>query len=505
MKILQFIDKLLNNITMYRLLVYGLSALLAGATIFSLLGKLYISAPALLAISAVILTVVYITDRLLTTLWGSNTNHYSSLITGLILCFILPPTTSVHNLALAGFGALIAIASKYFIALHYKHIFNPAAFAAIILGLTGLLPATWWIGSPAMLPLTIIFGLLVLRKIRRYQLFFSFLASSLIVTILLGIHHHLAISYILSTAFKSSPLIFLGTIMLTEPSTTPSRLWQQRIYGLIVGAIFLSQIRYGSISATPELALIVGNLYAYFVSPKQKFRLQLKGKVQLAPNIYELNFTGGKKFKFKPGQYLEWTLPRIKPDSRGNRRTFSIASAPGDEDLNIAIKTSKSSSRFKSDLMNLKPKDIIVAGQLSGDFVLPNNLNQKLVFIAGGIGITPFVSMVKNMIKTKQKRDVILIYLVSSPSDLCYMNLWKRASELGLRIVPVLSNPHNKKGWTGLVGRLNENILHSKVTDYLDRTYYLSGPPALVDNYSKLLRQIKIKRKHIVTDHFSGY
>jgi ferredoxin-NADP reductase len=500
------IDKYLNNITMYSLLLYGLSALLAGAVILSLLGKLYITTPAILASTAVIVIVAYIADHLLPIIWEANVNNYSSLITALILVCILPPSTHFHNLALMALGTLIAITSKYVISAHYKHLFNPAAFGALILGVTSLLPATWWIGSPDLLPLTLIFGLLVLRKVRRFQLFFSFLVASLIVAIPLGLHHDQSVRYIISTAFRSSPLIFLGSVMLTEPSTTPPRAWEQRIYGLIVGAIFTCQLSFGSVSATPELALIVGNIYAYIVSPKYKLRLRLKSKTRLTPQIYDFGFEGGQKLNFKPGQYLEWTLPRTKPDLRGNRRVFSIASAPGEEEIHIATKTSPvRSSSFKTDLVALNVGDVIVAAQLAGDFVLPHDLDKKLVFLAGGIGITPFISMVKNMILTKQKRDIVLLYLVSSPIDFCYRDLWKQASSFGLSVIPILSSDKPDKSWQGVVGQLNENILNSKVPDYKDRRFYISGPNALVENYSGLLRHLGVKRTQIVTDHFSGY
>jgi ferredoxin-NADP reductase/Na+-translocating ferredoxin:NAD+ oxidoreductase RnfD subunit len=493
---------------MYRLLVYGLSVLLAGAIVLSLTHRIYTPATAILASSAVILTVGYVADRLLSIIFKTYTNNDSSLITCLILCCILPPSTALHSLALVGVGALIAIGSKFLIVRHRKHIFNPAAFAALILGVSALLPATWWIGSPGMLPLTIIFGLLVLRKVRKFQLFGAFLVGSLVVAILLGLHHDETMAVILKTAIESSPLVFLGTVMLTEPSTTPPVLPMQLIYGLIVGAIFTSQLSFGRISATPEVALIIGNLYAYAVSPKYKLRLQLKRIERLAPLIYDFSFAGSNGFAFRPGQYLEWTLPRSSADSRGNRRTFSIASAPSDEEIHIAIKvpdSSRPTSKFKKTLTEMKPGNVILAGQLAGDFVLPKNVDQKLVFVAGGIGITPFLSMVKDMIKTGQKRDIVLFYLIANQDEYCYQEIWEKASLLGVKTIPLLTNGTPDKSWTGLSGYLTPEVVIKHVPSYLERFYYLSGPPALVENYSGMLTKLKISRRAIITDHFSGY
>ena len=490
---------------MYRLMVYGLAALLFAGVAASLTDRLAFSAEALLASSAVIIATCFIADRTLPVLWDAASNKDSSLITALILCCIMPPETNVHDLALLALTGLLAIASKYILAYRYKHLFNPAAIAAVILGLTGWLPATWWIGSPAMIPATVIFGLIMLRKLRHFQLFFSFLAASLVIALFLGVLHHLSIGYTFSTLFKSSPLIFLGTVMLTEPATTPPRLWQQSIYGLIVGGLFTSQLRFGIVSATPELSLIVGNVYAYTVSPKYKLRLRLTERRQLAPQIYDLSFAGAKRLQFEPGQYLAWTLPQTRSDSRGNRRVFSIASATNEDEVHFAVKVPPSGSSFKQALLALEPGQSITAGHLAGDFVLPKRLNQKLVFIAGGIGITPFVSMIKTMIKTGQSRDITLLYLVADPADYCYVDVWQQAEKLGLHVIPILTGENGRKNWPGLTGRLTYEMLRTQIPDYAERRYYISGPNALVESYSALLRQRGIKRHNIVTDHFSGY
>jgi ferredoxin-NADP reductase/Na+-transporting NADH:ubiquinone oxidoreductase subunit NqrB len=502
---LRLIDKYLNAITMYRLVVYGLSVLLGGAIIFCFTGTLSLSGVAIGASLAVLLLTCYLTNRCLAILWGGASNSESWLITALILCCILTPSTSVHGLSLIALGGLIAMASKYIVVYRHKHLFNPAAFAAVVLGLSQLLPAIWWIGSPAMLALTTIFGLLLLRKLRRFQLFMSFLVASLVVAIAVGMMHHQMVRYVLETTIKSSPLVFLGTVMLTEPETMVPGIWQQLFYGALVGAVFTSQLSRGSISATPELALIIGNVYSFIVSPKYKLRLRFKTKQQLAPQVYELTFTSDQPLDFKPGQYLEWTLPHLAFDSRGNRRTFSIASAPGTTELSIAIKTFQASSNFKKALLTLQPGDSITVGQLGGYFTLPADTTQPLVFIAGGIGITPFLSMIKTMIVKQQKRDIVLFYFVSNPAEYCYKELWEKAAAFGVRVVPVLTAAESPAQWRGLTGRLNKDMLHKEVSAFGERRYYLSGPNVLVDNYRQLLRDLGVKPQAIVTDYFSGY
>jgi len=500
------LDRMLNSITMYQLMVYGLSSLLAGSVLLSLTHTLSLPWDAIVLSSAIGLTTALIADRSLSILWGAPSNMYSSLITSLILCCILPPATSAHRLALIALANLIAISSKYVLAYKHKHLFNPAAIAALIMGITSLLPATWWVGSPAMLPLTILLGLAILRKLHRFQLFFTFLAAGIGVALLLGLRHGQTPSYIVATLIASSPVVFFGTVMLAEPATLPPRHRQRYAYGILVGIVITSQVSLGVISATPELALVLGNIYAYTVSTKQKLRLYFKGKRLLGPQLYEFTFSGAHNFSFLPGQYLEWTLPQHKNDMRGNRRFFSITSAPRDDEICLAIRLSEPSSRFKKDLMQLKAGDSITASSLAGDFVLPTNLDEELVFIAGGIGITPFVSMARSMLQNQEKRNVALLYLFSSESEYCYQDIWRATSSLGLRVIPILTGDGPAKpSWHGLTGRLTEAMLEEQITDYASRRFYISGPPGLVAGYTRLLKDLGIKQKQITRDYFSGY
>jgi ferredoxin-NADP reductase/Na+-translocating ferredoxin:NAD+ oxidoreductase RnfD subunit len=505
MKAYKLFDTFLNKITMYRLLVYGLLVLIALSVVLAFSGSLSLSGMGILADFAVLMVSCFVANVALPVLWNGTANHESGIITGLILCCILPPSTSAHDLFLVALAGMLAIASKYVIALYHKHIFNPAAAAAMIVGISGLLPATWWIGSPALLPATIIFGILILHKIRRFQLFFSFLVASLIVAVIVGLMHSQLFGSILLSAVRSSPLIFMGSVMLTEPETTPPGIWHQRLYGLIVGALFMSQLRVGIVSATPELALVVGNLYAYLVSPKRKLQLHLQQIRQLARGVYDLSFIGAPKLAFEPGQYLEWTLGNVAVDQRGNRRTFSIASAPEENEIHIGIKTYDHGSSFKKALVSLQPGAPIIAGSLSGNFTLPKDTAQKLVFVAGGIGVTPFVSMAKHMTLKKQHRDVSLIYIVADPNEYCYQEIWKAAKPYGLNVIPVLSHEIPGSDWQGLTGRLTSELLTAQVPDFKQRQFYLSGPNGLVTSYKALLTSLGIARRNIKTDHFSGY
>lgn len=490
---------------MYRLVLYGLGVLSGIAIIFGFLGILSFSGIRLAETLLVLVTACYISNKLFSKLFRTNTNVESFFITALILFLVLAPIAGTTDLIVTIVVGIVAMASKYFLAFDKKHIFNPAAIAMFLAGLFGFGNSIWWIGSLVMLPYVLIVGLLIVRKIRRFQLFFTFIIAGLLSVSLFNLKNSVNIADSLFQVFTSWPLIFFGTIMLTEPFTTPPNKRYRMIYGIFVGILFGSQFSFGPLFASPEFALVTGNILSFILSPKGKLILKFKEKNQLAPTIFEFIFSNGSKFNFLPGQYLEWTLPHKNSDSRGIRRYFTIASAP-DESFRLGVKIiPDKSSSFKKALLNLKPGHSLTADQLSGDFVMPVNLGEKLVFVAGGIGVTPFRSMIKNLIDLGQRRNVVLFYSAADPAEFVYKDLFKKAEDVGVKTIYVLGGKEQPKNWIGETGYLTEEMIKRYAPDFKERKFYLSGPIAMVNNYKGLLRNLGIGDTSIVTDYFPGY
>lgn len=148
--------------------------------------------------------------------------------------------------------------------------------------------------------------------------------------------------------------------------------------------------------------------------------------------------------------------------------------------------------------------DNVFAHGLEGDFVLPKHKTKGLVFIAGGIGITPFRSMVKYLLDTGEARDITLIYAVDEPNDLVLMDIFNEAKEaFGLKIVPVVSKPPSD--WRGISGHVTSDILRQEVPDITKQIVYVSGPEAMVESLSETLNQMGVSRENIHQDFFPGY
>jgi ferredoxin-NADP reductase len=257
---------------------------------------------------------------------------------------------------------------------------------------------------------------------------------------------------------------------------------------------------------TPELAMLIGNVFSYFVSPKTRAVLKLKEKVRVASNIYDFVFASNRKLAYLPGQYMEWTLGHHFADSRGNRRYFTLASSPTENNLRVGVKFYPQSSSFKQTMLSMKQGDEIIAAQIAGDFVLPHDPKQKCVLIAGGVGVTPFRSMIKYLLDTHQKRPITLFYANKNIADIVYQDVFDQAErELGIKTIYTVTDINTQPAhWTGRTGRIDAALIQSMVPDYHQWVFYISGPKSMVDSFKETLQQMDIPASHIKTDFFAG-
>ena len=503
---LKSIDNWLNRITMYRLVLYYLIFLLTAAVGLSVLGILKYDVFALLFSIAFLIAVGWVVNWLFARVFGVAANVELVYISALILALIITPIQSFNDLWFLGWSAVLAMASKYIIAIHRKHIFNPVAFAIALTYFVLNQSASWWVGNAPMLPFVLLGGILVVRKIGRSDLVFSFLITTGVISLLASLFGGGDLVGELQKIVLYSPLFFFAFIILTEPLTTPPTKKTRIIYGLLVGFLFTPQIHFGTFYITPELAILLGNVVSYFISPKTRVVLKLKEKIKTAPDSYDFIFSHSRNFAFAPGQYMEWTLGHDHPDTRGNRRFFTLASAPTEKTLRLGVKFYQQSSSFKKAMLKMNNGDEIVAAQLAGDFVLPKDPRQKCVLIAGGVGVTPFRSMIKYLLDTRQRRPITLLYANKSVDDILYKDIFDRAEhELGIRTIYTVTDTDNlPASWTGQTGRITPKMIKSLVPDYRRCIFYISGPKGMVDLFKESLGSMRIRNSQIKTDFFSG-
>lgn len=482
------LERYLTKIPMYLLVGASLGVLALYSLVLALFGVLAFSPLALLVSLLVCGAVSVGSSYVFGKLYGAHVHLPSALITALILSFLFTPSLSGIAILELALIAVIAQASKFVITYKQRHIFNPAAVGAVAGGLLHLQFATWWVATPSLLVPVLLVGFVVLYKVRELRLGGLFLLVSLVLLSIKGVA--------VWTALGSWPLLFLAGIMLSEPVTLPPRQWQKYIVAIVVAIIVSFPFNIGWFYSSPGVALLIGNGLAFGLAFEQRrgLRLILSGRRQVTPTVEEFTLTSPTPIVFTAGQYIELTVPHAHQDLRGTRRMFSVTSMPGESEVRFASKFYEPSSSFKRQLRALPTGTIVQATGITGNFVLPNNTAQKLLFIAGGIGITPFISHIESQ---GAGRDIVVLYFMRDPSEAAYQDVLDNSSARVHYFVR-----QDARGEFGTASELTEALLAEYVDDASERTAYISGPPQMVTAAQQFL---KPHVHRIKTDYFNGY
>ncbi len=496
------VQKRIDGIGMYRLVTLTLCFLVAVSLVFGVVGVLPYDLLSQILSLVVVLGVATLSNIIFAKLWRVSAHHESAIITALIIFFMAAPGFTLHSQLVIAATIFIAIASKFIIAWRRQHIFNPAAFGALALSFTGLADPAWWtVDAQLFIPLLLV-GTLVVMKLRRYALVLWCLGVAIAVYLFGAWYSGLGTLSLLPSFFLAWPMLFVAFFMLTEPFTTPGTKKLQALYGALVGGLSGATFFVPQLSLSPEAVLIIGNLAFYPFSLRQKLYLTLKGAKEVAKNTKEFIFTKPTGLKFHPGQYLEWMLPHRKPDNRGRRRYFTIASAPHEDVVRLVVRLSEKGSSYKQALQKLAVGEQIIASQLAGDFILPEDTKKKLAFVAGGIGVTPFLSHFGFMVWQNIRRDVVLFYCNNTATEIAYREKFDVLVKDGYcHTVHILAEEEIADHEHGF---LTEEIIKKHTPDYKERIWYLSGPSGMVSAYSVLLKKLGVPRENIHHDFFPG-
>jgi ferredoxin-NADP reductase/Na+-transporting NADH:ubiquinone oxidoreductase subunit NqrB len=483
------IDRFNDKLTSYRLMLYFLLVVLAWTVVGSLANQLAPEWYQIILSAGWLIGICYLTNKALAKFLDIPANRESYLISALILSLILTPAADGYDyLVLAG-AAVSAIASKFLLVLKASHIFNPAALGAFVAGAVFDRYASWWVGNDFTAPLLLLGGILILRKIKRFSLFIIFCALYILLLVwnLPAGSSVEDIRHLVWLGLSSTSLLFFAVVMLTEPLTSPAKFNPILIYAAVVSVLYSVP----ELHASPEEALLAGNLVTFLISPNRRYKLNFIRRVHNARGIYSYVFSAPPDFKYQAGQYMEWTIRANHSDSRGNRRYFTISSSPTENELMFTIKIPPKPSAFKKQLEAMKPGEQILASYLAGSFTLPDDNTEKLALIAGGVGITPYRSMIKYLVDSDQKRDLAVLYAASDKGEFAFDDLFRAAEPLGI-----------KSFFT--TDFVDKNKLVS-LPDWQQRTYYISGPQIFVEKVRLALHELGISPSRIRIDFFPGY
>ena len=235
-------------------------------------------------------------------------------------------------------------------------------------------------------------------------------------------------------------------------------------------------------------------------------RIHLKERRQETADVMSFTFDlADQSFTYRPGQYVNYELDSLAfPDERGPQRHFTISSSPTEKGI-LRFTTRMRGSGFKETLRHAPLGYELTAGMAAGRFVLPAGETRRHSFIAGGIGVTPFRSMLRYAVDAKEPIHALMFYFNHSSAEIVFRHeLEEIARQMPtFSLVQVLSQPET--GWTGERGKLDESLVRKYVPKADRSIYWISGPPAMVNAYQDLLKAIGVEEEAVRIDKFTGY
>ena len=221
-----------------------------------------------------------------------------------------------------------------------------------------------------------------------------------------------------------------------------------------------------------------------------------------AANIRTFYFKPERPMQYTAGQYTEIHLPHKHMDDRGNKRWFTLSSPPGRDFVTITTKYAgdDKSSSFKKALFKLEPGTELDMADPMGDFVLPKLIQTPIIFVAGGIGLTPFHSIAEWLSDTGERRPIKFIYGVRVEDEIIFQDSFHK---VGIEPTIVVSQPSD--AWGGERGNLSAELILGIEKPSEDTLIYVSGPEPMVQALAKDLHKAGVPKNQIVSDEFPNY
>ena len=207
---------------------------------------------------------------------------------------------------------------------------------------------------------------------------------------------------------------------------------------------------------------------------------------------------------YRPGAYFWVELPsRGDEDEKGLRRHISLATSPTDAGV-VGLATRLRDTAFKRTLASLEVGDEVVVEEPKGSFLLPEDTDAEYVFVAGGIGITVFRSMLRYVADTGAPYRVTLVYSNRDRESSAFLDELEELERRipGLRVVLTMTD---EPGWDGESRRLDADVLAELVGGLDGKTFLVAGPPPMAESVADSLRAAGVPEDRVLADKFSGY
>jgi ferredoxin-NADP reductase len=237
------------------------------------------------------------------------------------------------------------------------------------------------------------------------------------------------------------------------------------------------------------------------------YRTRLKSSEEIAEGTMAFYFERPAGFTFKAGQYVDLKLlDSPANDPAGIVRSFTIASAPFEDQIEIATRIR--TSGFKRMLNHLVAGSEVEIDGPMGSFTLHKNASRPAVFLAGGIGISPFLSIAQQATHDRLPHRIYLFYSDLRPETTAYLDRLAALEKLNpnLRLIVTMTEmAHSRRPWAGESGFIDAGMLQRYLSELRGPLYYVAGPPVVVGAMRQMLAAAGVDEDDIRSEEFSGY
>ena len=231
-----------------------------------------------------------------------------------------------------------------------------------------------------------------------------------------------------------------------------------------------------------------------------KYETTLQTVIQRTPNVLSLRFPRASESQYKPGQFFFVT---IKKDGKELSHHFSFSSSPT-EPRHIEFTKKLSDSQYSQALKTAKPGDWARIDGPYGQFIFDGEY-PKIALLGGGIGITPFMSFVKNATDKMLDSKIVLFYGCRTPSDIVFRSEFEELAHKNSNFKTVFTINEPAADWNGKVGMITADLIKQTLPDYADYIFYACGPPPMVKAMQALVESLGLPKEKLKLEYFTGY
>jgi glycine betaine catabolism B len=238
-----------------------------------------------------------------------------------------------------------------------------------------------------------------------------------------------------------------------------------------------------------------------------KLSIELLAKEKLeGTDIMTFKLSRGK-LDYAAGQFAYFKLDGVSGDPKGPIRHFSIASSPTEQDL-MMISTRIRDTPYKQKLASLETGTKILAWGPQGEFVLHDDYSKPAVFLSGGIGVTPFRSMVKYATDKRLPIKIVMFDSNRNEANILYKDEFEKWAQENKNFAAVYAlTDEIPDSWSGERGRIDRSMIerHLEKSELGNSIFYICGPPGMLKAMQKLLQEMQVPREKIKVEEFTGY